>query len=60
MAIEVVSPGSRRTDTVTTRSEYAEATIEHYWIVKLGPPTGTFTTRAPVPLRVDMDALGEQ
>jgi Uma2 family endonuclease len=38
VAIEVVSPGSRRTDTVTKRSEYAEAGIEHYWIVELGPP----------------------
>jgi len=79
VAIEVVSPGSRRTDTVTKRSEYAKATIEHYWIVELGPPvtltalrlagefgyqespavTGTFTTSAPVPLRLDLDALGE-
>jgi Uma2 family endonuclease len=38
VAIEVVSPGSRRMDTVTKRSEYAEAEIEHYWIVELGPP----------------------
>ena len=79
VAIEVVSPGSKRTDTVTKRSEYAEAGIEHYWIVELGPPitlaalhlagefgyqespavTGTFTTNAPVPLRLDLDAVGE-
>lgn len=77
VAIEVVSPGSRRTDTVTKRAEYAEAGIEHYWIVDLGPPvtltalrlagpsgyressavTGTFTTNAPFPLRLDLDAL---
>ncbi|WP_102144473.1 Uma2 family endonuclease [Mycobacterium hubeiense] len=38
VAIEVVSPGSRRTDTVTKRSEYAEAGIGHYWIIELGPP----------------------
>src|SRR5262249_51448455 len=38
VAIEVVSPGSRRTDLVTKRSEYADAGIEHYWIVELGPP----------------------
>lgn len=38
VAIEVASPGSRRTDTVTKRSEYAGAAIEHYWIVALGPP----------------------
>jgi Uma2 family endonuclease len=78
VAIEVVSPGSRRTDTVTKRSEYAEAAIEHYWIVELGPPVrltalrrvgkfdyqqspavaGTFTTSAPIPLFLDLDALG--
>jgi Putative restriction endonuclease len=60
VAIEVASPGSRRTDAVTKRSECAEATIEHYWIAEFGPPTGTFTTSAPVPLRLDLDALGEQ
>jgi Uma2 family endonuclease len=38
VAIEVISPGSKRTDTVTKRSEYADAEIEHYWIVELGPP----------------------
>ena len=79
VAIEVVSPGSKRTDTVTKRSEYAEAGIEHYWIVELGTPitlaalhlagefgyqespavTGTFTTSAPVHLRLDLDAVGE-
>jgi hypothetical protein len=37
VAIEVVSPGSRRMDTVTKRSEYVEAEIEHYWIVELWP-----------------------
>ncbi|MXP19790.1 Uma2 family endonuclease [Gordonia sp. HNM0687] len=33
LAIEVMSPGSRRTDRVTKSSEYAEAGIPHYWIV---------------------------
>jgi Uma2 family endonuclease len=80
VAIEVVSPGSKRTDTVTKRSEYAEAGIDHYWIVELGPPvtltalhragefgyqespavSGTFTTSVPVPLRIELDALGER
>ncbi len=66
-------------ESVPKRSEYAEAGIEHYWIVELGPPvtltalhlagefgyqesppvTGTFTTSAPVPLRLDLDAVGE-
>ncbi|WP_343601379.1 Uma2 family endonuclease [Mycobacterium sp.] len=78
VAVEVFSPGSRRTDTVTKRSEYAEAAVEHYWIVQLGPPVtltalrrvgesgyqesaevaGEFTTSVPVPLRLDLDALG--
>jgi Uma2 family endonuclease len=79
VAIEVVSPGSKRTDTVTKRSEYAEAGIEHYWIVELGPPvtltalhragefgyqesptvTGTFTSSVPVPMHLDLEAVGE-
>lgn len=79
VAIEVVSLGSKRTDTVTKRSEYAEAGIDHHWIVALGSPvtltalhragelgyhesptvSGIFTTSAPVPLRLDLDALGE-
>lgn len=35
MAVEVVSPGSRRTDRITKRSEYAEAGIPLYWVVEL-------------------------
>ncbi len=46
VAIEVVSPGSRRTDAVTKRSEYAEAEIEHYWIIELGPPVTLTPTAA--------------
>lgn len=38
LAIEIVSPGSRRTDHVTKRGEYADAGIAHYWIVDLGDP----------------------
>ncbi|WP_433198814.1 Uma2 family endonuclease [Nocardia sp. CA-107356] len=33
VVVEIVSPGSRRTDYVTKRSEYAEAGIPHYWII---------------------------
>ncbi len=33
LAVEVISPGSRRADQVTKRSEYADAGLEHYWIV---------------------------
>jgi Uma2 family endonuclease len=38
VAIEIVSPGSGRTDRVTKKAEYAEAGIGHYWIIELGPP----------------------
>lgn len=38
LAVEVVSPGSRRTDHVTKRSEYADAGIAHYWVVDLDTP----------------------
>ncbi|MBD0023500.1 Uma2 family endonuclease [Gordonia pseudamarae] len=33
LAVEVMSPGSRRTDQITKRSEYADAGIGHYWII---------------------------
>ena len=33
VAVEILSPGSRRTDLVTKRTEYAAAGVEHYWIV---------------------------
>jgi len=38
VVIEVVSPGSRRTDHVIKRDEYADAGIPHYWIVDLYQP----------------------
>jgi len=38
LAIEIVSPGSVRRDKVTKFAEYADAGIEHYWIVDLDPP----------------------
>jgi Uma2 family endonuclease len=37
LVIEIVSPGSRRTDCVIKRAEYADAGIPHYWIVDLEP-----------------------
>ena len=37
LAIEIVSPGTGRTDRVTKMSEYAEAGIPHYWLVDLPP-----------------------
>jgi Uma2 family endonuclease len=41
--VEIVSPGSLRTDRVAKRSEYADAGIAHYWIVDL---TGTVSVVA--------------
>ena len=38
VAAEFVSPGSRRTDHVVKRAEYADAGIPHYWIVDLDEP----------------------
>ncbi len=38
VAIEVVSAGSRRTDYVDKRREYADAGIPHYWIVDISMP----------------------
>lgn len=38
LAVEVVSPGTGRTDRVTKPAEYAEAGIAAYWLVELGPP----------------------
>jgi Uma2 family endonuclease len=38
VAIEVVSPGSRRLDRRVKREEYADAGIPHYWIVELDEP----------------------
>ncbi|HEX7322624.1 MAG TPA: Uma2 family endonuclease [Mycobacterium sp.] len=35
LVVEIVSPGSRRTDRVMKADEYAKAGIEHYWIVDL-------------------------
>jgi Uma2 family endonuclease len=43
LVIEVLSEGTRRTDQVTKFSEYAEAGIEHYWIVDLDPPISMIT-----------------
>lgn len=39
LAVEIISPGSRRTDTAIKRGEYADAGIEHYWINDLERPT---------------------
>jgi Uma2 family endonuclease len=38
LIVEIVSPGSRRTDYMVKRAEYADAGIPNYWIVDLQPP----------------------
>jgi Uma2 family endonuclease len=38
IAVEVISPGSRRKDTLVKPMEYAEAGIPHYWVIDLEPP----------------------
>jgi Uma2 family endonuclease len=38
LAVELVSPGSRRLDYKVKRAEYADAGIPHYWIVDLDSP----------------------
>lgn len=45
LVVEVLSEGSKRTDRVMKLSEYAEAGIEHYWIVDLDPPVSLITYR---------------
>ena len=38
LVVEIISPGSKRTDTVLKRGEYADAGIAHYWIIDLERP----------------------
>lgn len=38
LAIEIHSPGTRRTDRVTKVAEYAHAGIPHYWLVEIDDP----------------------
>jgi Putative restriction endonuclease len=35
LAVEILSPGSLRTDRIIKHSEYADAGIGHYWIIDL-------------------------
>ncbi|MCP2258402.1 putative restriction endonuclease [Streptoalloteichus tenebrarius] len=38
LAVEIVSPGSRRMDHKTKHTEYADAGIRHFWILDLQRP----------------------
>jgi Uma2 family endonuclease len=46
LAAEIISPGSRRLDTLVKRDEYADAGIPHYWVVDLGEPGDRITLTA--------------
>lgn len=45
VVVEIVSPGSHRTDYVIKRGEYADAGIPHYWIVDLDRPVSLVACR---------------
>jgi Uma2 family endonuclease len=46
LAVEIISPGSRKVDLHLKPFEYAEAGIPHYWVVDLDPPAPTITVFA--------------
>lgn len=64
LAVEILSPTSRRTDTRDKRREYAKAGLRDYWVVDLDAPaietltlagdlyTVTATAKGPEPLTV--------
>jgi Uma2 family endonuclease len=45
LAVEVVSPGSRRIDNIVKRAEYQDAGIPHYWIVDIEAPVSLVACR---------------
>ncbi|MGH3611494.1 MAG: Uma2 family endonuclease [Pseudonocardia sp.] len=49
--MEVLSPGSHRTDHVAKRADYADAGIPHYWIVDLDPRCRCSPATSPVSSR---------
>jgi Uma2 family endonuclease len=38
LAVEIISPGSQRTDTLVKPVEYAKAGIPYYWLIDLNDP----------------------
>lgn len=49
LVIEIVSPGSARTDRIAKLADYADAGIPHYWIIDItGAPDGPVTLDAHV------------
>jgi Uma2 family endonuclease len=45
VAVEILSPGSSRTDKVVKFAEYAEAGIPSYWLIDVEPPVSMSTYR---------------
>lgn len=45
LVVEIVSPGSQRTDRIIKRAEYADAGIPCYWILDLDPPVSLVAYR---------------
>jgi len=43
IVVETLSPGSKRTDRVAKRHDYADAGIPHYWILDLDQPVSLLT-----------------
>lgn len=43
VAVEIISPGSQRTDRVAKRYDYADAGIPNYWILDLSAPISLLT-----------------
>jgi Uma2 family endonuclease len=58
LAVEIVSPGSRRTDRVMKASEYAEAGIPEYWILDGDPLTLTAYTLSSGDYRLTGEFVG--
>lgn len=59
VAVEVISPGSSRTDRVVKFAEYAEAGIPSYWLVDVEPPVSLSTYRL-VEGEYELDAEGAE
>ena len=49
LAVEIVSPGTRRTDHVMKLAECAAAQIPHYWVLDLDPVVSITVHSAPRP-----------
>ncbi|SFA75325.1 Endonuclease, Uma2 family (restriction endonuclease fold) [Amycolatopsis marina] len=59
VAVEVISPGSSRTDRVVKFAEYAEAGIPSYWLIDVEPPVSLSTYRL-VEGEYELDAEGAE